>query len=213
MKKGVLILIIAIILIGLGVGIYFLTQKKETNTNANANINTNSQANLNVQKAQPVNYSAYSGPEKRVVFNTVTEWTTIAPEEVEKSLTSEMKDIYNIIYYGINPETVILAISQRTFEKGRYTLSEMLDEEVKTGQSSNPDYRIEKIKQTTDYITFNGYFNRQTVVWVSVSKATFVSADPANDYYYLMELTMPESLKARYSDIIDDLLNSFQKAP
>lgn len=204
-KKSLILLIIIIVLVGAAFGIYFYLSGGEENTNVTT------LANIEVE-VPIVNYEPYSGDDQNITFDTVTEWTSIAPEEIMKSVSGEIKKDYSVVYYSASQDSVILAVSKRIFEGNAKTLEEMFDEDVQFAQSQHESFELTKKEVKDESIIAESYFTSENISWLTKSKAIVIDADAENDSYYILEVSMIEESVPEYTTIADHLVESFEQA-
>ncbi|MFA5134412.1 MAG: hypothetical protein WC505_01335 [Patescibacteria group bacterium] len=218
MKKTVAIIVVVIMMLAVAGGAYWFGTRSETDdkntnvavTNANhANLNTNTAALTNAS-APNVTYETYSNHGTLYTFDVVSEWTSIAPAEVQKSITEEQRHGYEIVYFSSNPDSVVLAVS----EKASATLATMpaITADDKSVAQANPnvtivDERVNQADAQTEMTVRSG-----DSTYTVYSRYLIISAAGSETRWALMEVTVPSSRAAQYGAAAAHLLDSLQIA-
>jgi len=210
MKKTILIIVIVLIVIGIGIGIYFLvTQKKETTTNLNTSTTKEPVTNTIVNKVTPPNYERFAESGGYISFDKIQEWTEISPEQIQKAITEEQRNGYTIVYYSANPAGVVLAVSKKSFESGAKTLTQNFDDDTELAQKQSASYKIIDKKITDDSARSEAQITIQDKSYTIYSKAMMKNVSGENkDWYYIMEVSVPDNLEESYSDVTNYLFDS-----
>jgi len=204
LNKSLLIIIVVIVIVGAGVGIFSVTQNKNDNAGNSPLTNTASQINA---PAPEVTYEAFSGSVSGYNFDIIAEWTSIAPAEIQKSITEEQRHGYEIVYFSSSTDMVSLAVS----EKKSVELSD-LEEIVADDRSvsaNNQDVTImnERLGQTDARTELK--ITAGANEFIVTSRYLLLPPTAANETRWtLMEITVPTNRTNQYRDIVTHLLDS-----
>ncbi|RJO58898.1 hypothetical protein C4546_04845 [Candidatus Parcubacteria bacterium] len=211
MKKNLIIIICVIAALAIGGVAYWLgTRSGAENKNINqASGNANAAALAN-SPTPNLTYETYANHDPLYTFVVVKEWTSIAPAEVQKSLTEEQRNGYEIKYYASNPDSVVLAVS----EKRSTTLTSMsaivANDKTKSQANKNITLVDERVNQA----------DARTEMLVTSSANTFsvysrylvINSTGTETRWALMEVTVPASRTSQYASVVTRLLDSLQIA-
>jgi hypothetical protein len=208
MKKP-LIIIAVIIAVGAvaGLAIWLSNRSSEDKTGSTKTNTNTTTANLNLPTPS-VTYETYTNQGPFYTFDTVKEWTSVVPAEIQKSITEEQRHGYAIIYYSSNPDAVALAVS----EKKSSELSSMpaITTDDESVAKTNPNITIvdERIGQTdarTEMKIVAG--DSQYTVY---SRYLIISSANTETRWALMEVTTPTSRTSQYGAVVSHLLDSLK---
>jgi len=210
MKKIVLIIVIVVALVGVGFGAYYLgtSNKKEEPANTTP---TNTQNTTNVP---PATYETFSETGGYVGFDTVSEWTSIAPEEVQKAIPAEQRHGYEVVYYAANPEGIILSVAKKPLVKGTVTLEQNFEDDLTLAQQQSASYRLINKKVTDEYAEVEATIPINNTPYTIYGRAVMKSVPEGNqDLYYLLQVSVPSNRSQAYGEVIRHLLDSLTLFP
>ncbi len=205
MKKPVVITIIILAVLAIAGGAYWLG----TRSNTNANVTNQPASNANVS-APNVIYETNSS-NSLYVFDMVKEWTSVTPEEVQKSIPEEQRHGYSIMYFSTNPDSVVLSVSEKGVVDSKMSMAEIVaDDKARADKNPNADMTNESVNQSdarTEIHVTSGA-NQYTVF----SRYLIFFAGDNRTSWALMEVTVPTSRVTQYKSIVTHLLDSLQIA-
>lgn len=207
MNKNILIVIIIVLLVVISVGAYFMTKDKSTNTNTNSSATNANSQNTNVSLLQ-VNYEIFSNEGELVAFKHPTEWIKIMPEEIMKTSTLEQRNYYNIIHYSSNTEGASLVVSKKSLDQGTNTLEEVVNNDQEFANKTIPDYELIGQDIYEDRGLYSARYTAQGINYITDSKELKIN-EGGLDWFYIAEVSFPEDLKSKYSQITAEILDSF----
>lgn len=158
-----------------------------------------------------VTYAAYAGQGSLYTFDTVQEWTSIAPAEIQKSIPVEQRHGYAIQYFASNADAVTFSVSEKQSAELSTMAAIVADDKsvAQTNQSitwvnqslgqSDARTELKQITGSTQYTVYSRYF------------ITFSGA--AETRWALMEVAVPASRTSQYSSVVSHLLDSLTIAP
>lgn len=205
MKKIMIVVIVAVALIGIGLGVYYLGTLSKEEKPANT-APTNAQNTANVP---PATYETFSETGGYVGFDTVSEWTSIAPAEVQKAIPAEQRHGYEVIYYAANPEGVILSVAKKPLAKGAVTLEQNFEDDLKLAQQQSASYRLVNKKITNEYAEVEATIPINNTPYIIYGRAVMKSVPEGDqDWYYLLQVSVPSNRSQAYGEVIRHLLDS-----
>lgn len=210
MKKPVLIVIIMVAVLVIGGGAYWLGTRSSTNTNTTnqtaANANTAVNANISAPK---VTYAANT--DKTLYgFDMVKEWTNVAPEEVQKSITAEQRNGYEVVYFSTNSDSAVLSVSEKKADGKLSAAAIVAGDRSQLATNPNAKMTNERVNQSdaqTEIHVTSGT-NQFTVF----SRYLITFSTDTETRWTLMEVTVPTSRTDQYREIVAHLLDSLQLA-
>lgn len=153
-----------------------------------------------------VTYETYMDHGPLYVFDIVKEWTAIAPEEIQKSITEEQRHGYGIVFFASNPDAVTMSVSEKTSSDLHTLAAIVADDKAQSSSNQNVtwvDERMEEGGARTELTTTSG-----TTAYTVFSRYLVVSSSPAETRWAMMELAVPTSRTVQYGTIISHLLDS-----
>jgi hypothetical protein len=170
---------------------------------------TNAKAAIDAD-APVLTYEAFANHDPLYTFDVVKEWTSIAPAEVQKSVTMEQLHGYGIVYYSSSADSVALSVSEKS-SASLTTMSAIIADD-KSVAKANPNVTMtdERINQTdarTEMTVTSG-----SAAYTVYSRYLIVSAVGNNARWALMEVTVPTNRIAQYANVVARLLDSLQIA-
>jgi hypothetical protein len=205
-NKILLIIAVVVIIVGVGVGIYLATQNKNANSNTSTASNTTNQVNT---PAPQVTYEPFEGSESGYSFDVIAEWTSIAPAEIQKSITEEQRHGYEIVYFSSSTDMVSLAVSEKKSEE-LSDLEEIVADD-RSVSANNQDVTImnERLGQTDARTELK--ITAGANEFVVTSRYLLLPPTAANETRWtLMEITVPTNRTNQYRDIVTHLLDSLK---
>src|SRR3990167_531808 len=124
--------------------------------NANTSVNSN-------LPAPNVTYETNTTQSPLYLFDTVKEWTSIAPEEIQKSITQEQRHGYEIVYFASNSDAVTFSVSEKKSSELKNITAIVADDKsvAQTNQSitwvdqklglTDAQTELKQVAGTTDY--------------------------------------------------------------
>jgi hypothetical protein len=167
--------------------------------------NSNAIANVNIE-APNVTYSAFSGQGLLYTFDTVKEWTSIAPEEVIKSITEEQRHGYQIIYSSSNPNAVVLSVSEKR-STDLSTMNEIVADDKAVAGANNPATWIDETIGQSDARTVARQTSG-TTDYTIYSRYLITYSGAGDTRWAMMEVAVPSSRVDQYGTVVDHLLDS-----
>lgn len=143
-------------------------------------------------------------------FDTVKEWTSIAPAEVQKSITQEQRHGYEIVYFASNTDAVTFSVSEKKSSELKNISAIVADDKsvAQTNQSITwIDQRLGATDARTELKTVSG-----TTEYTVYTRYLIVSASTNETRWALMEVAVPASRTSQYQGVVADLLDSLKLA-
>jgi hypothetical protein len=207
--RNVIIFLSILILAGIGFGVYWFATHGRVATVVNITSEQNENAAQNANLSAPdVTFVQRIGEGERFVYDTVGEWTVIAPEEVQKSVTEEQRNGYRIIHYATNPDGVALSISMKSSPQPT-TMSAIVEGDIAFGIERQPGLSITTREIGEATATLSATFLANSVPYnVSSRYLLLPPSTEAATSWAILEVATPSDRAARYRSILDHLLDS-----
>jgi hypothetical protein len=207
MKKTKIIIGSIVVVIVIAAGAYFLGARSKSNVNVNTGNTSTSLANTN-QTPPKVTYEENANSGKPYTFEMVREWTSVAPSEVEKSLTPEQLRGYKLVYYSTNSDVVVFAVSEKKADINNKSLADIVNEDITYAQDNEPGYTIiNKQLNTSDAKTEANMKSGNRSYFVYSRYLVLPATADGKGYWVLIEVSVPTSQAERYRAIANQLLD------
>ncbi len=215
MNKTTLIVVSVIVVAAIAFGAFWLGNRSK-NENTNTVNNSNAPATTANQPTVNATYEAFSNTAlaSGYTFDTVSEWTSVAPEEVQKSITEEQRNGYELVYYSSNPDAVVLAVSEKRTSETVSSLSAVVEADLATTRSQQSDLTVLDQRAGTSDAQTELRLKTATIDYTIFSR--YLALPPADDgqnRWALMEVSVPTTRTSQYSDIVMHLVDSLQLEP
>ncbi|MDD5566756.1 MAG: hypothetical protein PHH01_01030, partial [Patescibacteria group bacterium] len=169
--------------------------------------NTNTAANTNLPVPN-VTYVPYANQELLFTFDTVDEWTSIAPEEIQKSVTAEQRHGYEIQYFSSNTDAVTFSVSEKKSAELTNIAAIVADDRSVSKDSQSITWVDERLGQSdarTELRQIAG-----ATEYTIYSRYLIVSSAAGETRWALAEIGVPSAKKNQYSGVVAHLLDALQ---
>lgn len=211
MKKTITIVLIIIAVLAIGRIAYWLGTRTSTNTNQSQTNQTQENKNAAVVTNTPapnVTYETYTSHGPLYTFDTAKEWTSIAPAEIQKSVTEEQRHGYNIVYFSSNPDTITLAVSEKKSVELSTLQDIIADDRSVTAKNPNITVTDERIGQSDARLEMK--VQAGTNEFIVYSRYLIISTANGEISWALMEMSVPASRASQYQEVISHLFDSLK---
>ncbi len=171
--------------------------------NANTSVNSN-------LPAPNVTYETNTTQSPLYAFDAVKEWTSVAPSEIQKSITEEQRHGYDIVYFASNPDAVTLSVSEKKSADLTSIEAIVADDRSQAQSNSSITWIEQRLGQTdarTELTTVSG-----TTAYTVYSRYLIVSSAASETRWAIMEVAVPASRTSQYQGVVADLLDSLKLA-
>lgn len=180
-------------------------------------VNTNGRTNAtaqNVNAAPSLTYERLSDPALTVSFESVKEWTRVAPEEVMKSVTEEQLSGYRIVHYATTGDGAVLSVSQKPFPTGGKTVATIVNDDNATADRQNATFRVVRSDIQRDFARQETTFEANGTSYTVISKSVLnAGGTEGRDWYTILEVVMPTGLRTKYEGVAERLISALATIP
>ena len=173
----------------------------------NQNVNTSNYTNLPVPN---VTYATNTDRSPLYVFDTVDEWTSIAPEEIQKSVTAEQRHGYEIQYFASNTDAVTFSVSEKKSTELMNIAAIVADDRSVSKNNTSVTWLNERLGQNDARTELRQVVG--TADYTVYSRYLIVSSAGGETRWALAEIGVPAAKKNQYTGVVAHLLDALMLA-